>query len=150
MVKSQGLGRSSSVGVFASLVGRAGFEPARSRAFDVQMLDSDDVRGLALLERKRRVLEVMPRIESRVRYVDHVHESSVRFFKLACVRDLEGLVVKYEQRKSPVQRPRRNVTEPTLRLTPKTGTRRQGHEGASSLGHTGPACVLQLSPRAIS
>ena len=50
-------------------------------AFDLLMLDGEDVRGLPLLERKRLLLEVMPRIESRVRYPDHVHESGVRFFE---------------------------------------------------------------------
>ena len=48
-------------------------------AFDLLMLDGRDVRGLPLLERKRLLLDVMPRIESRVRYVDHIHESGVRF-----------------------------------------------------------------------
>src|SRR5262245_12745166 len=42
-------------------------------AFDVLVIDADDVRGVPLLERKRRLLEIMPRVESRVRYVDHVH-----------------------------------------------------------------------------
>ena len=55
-------------------------------AFDVLMLDGEDVRGLPLLERKRRLLDVMPRVESRLRYVDHVHETGVRFFELACER----------------------------------------------------------------
>ena len=48
-----------------------------------------------MLERKRRLLDVMPRIESRVRYVDHVHETGVRLFELACERDLDGVVGKY-------------------------------------------------------
>ena len=64
-------------------------------AFDLLMLDGEDLRGLPLLERKRRLLDVMARIQSRVRYVDHVHESGVRFFELACERDLEGVVAKY-------------------------------------------------------
>ena len=63
--------------------------------FDVLMLDGEDLRGVPLLERKRLLLDVMPQIESRVRYVDHVHETGVRFFELACERDLEGIVAKY-------------------------------------------------------
>jgi hypothetical protein len=35
--------------------------------FDLLMLDGEDVRGLPLLERKRRLLDVRPRIESRLR-----------------------------------------------------------------------------------
>lgn len=64
-------------------------------AFDLLMIDGEDVRPLPLLERKRRLLDVIPRIESRVRYVDHVHETGVRFFELARERDLEGVVGKY-------------------------------------------------------
>ena len=63
--------------------------------FDLLMLDGEDVRGLPLLERKRRLLDVMPRIESRLRYVDHAHETGVRFFELACERDLEGILGKF-------------------------------------------------------
>jgi ATP-dependent DNA ligase len=37
----------------------------------------------------------MPTFESRVRYVDHVHETGIRFFELTCERDLEGIVGKY-------------------------------------------------------
>ena len=50
---------------------------------------------MPLLERKRRLLDVMPRIESRVRHVDHVHGTGVDFFRLACERDLEGIVGKF-------------------------------------------------------
>ena len=38
-------------------------------AFDLLMLDGEDVRGLPLLERKRRLFDVMPRVESRLRSV---------------------------------------------------------------------------------
>ena len=64
-------------------------------AFDLLMLDGEDLRGLPLLERKRRLLGIMPRVETRVRYVDHVHETGIRFFELACERDLEGVVGKF-------------------------------------------------------
>jgi bifunctional non-homologous end joining protein LigD len=63
--------------------------------FDALILDGEDLRSRPLLERKRRLLDVMPVIESRVRYVDHVHEIGVRFFELACERDLEGVVGKF-------------------------------------------------------
>ena len=60
-------------------------------AFDILMPDGEDMRGLPLLARKRRLLDVMPAIESRVRYVDHVHETGIRFVELACERALEGI-----------------------------------------------------------
>jgi ATP-dependent DNA ligase len=64
-------------------------------AFDLVMLDGEDLRQLPLLERKRRLLDAMPRVESRVRFVDHVHETGVRFLELVCERDLEGVVGKF-------------------------------------------------------
>ena len=51
--------------------------------------------GLPLLERKRRLREIMPSVEPRVRYVDHVHGTGTRFYELACERDLEGIVAKW-------------------------------------------------------
>ena len=59
------------------------------------MLDGEDLRGLPLLERTRRLLDILPTVESRIRYVDHVHKSGVQFFKLACERDLEGVVGRF-------------------------------------------------------
>ena len=53
------------------------------------------VRGLPLLERKSRLFDVMPRVESRVRYVDYIHERGTEFFELACREDLEGIVAKW-------------------------------------------------------
>ncbi len=38
-------------------------------AFDVLALDGNDLRGLPLMERKRRLARIMPRVESRVRFV---------------------------------------------------------------------------------
>jgi ATP-dependent DNA ligase len=35
-------------------------------------------------------------VESRVRYVDHIHERGVAFFELACSRDIEGVVGKWQ------------------------------------------------------
>ena len=59
------------------------------------MIDGEDLRGLPLLERKRRLFAIMPSIESRIRFVDHIHETGIRLFELACERDLEGIVAKY-------------------------------------------------------
>lgn len=64
-------------------------------AFDLLMLDGEDLRSLPLLERKRVLFEILPQIDSRVCYVDHIHETGVRFFQLACERDLEGVVGKF-------------------------------------------------------
>jgi bifunctional non-homologous end joining protein LigD len=59
------------------------------------MLNGEDLRSRPLLERKGRLLDVMNRVQSRVRYVDHIRSDGIRFFELACERDLEGIVAKY-------------------------------------------------------
>ena len=39
----------------------------------------------------------MPRIESRLRYVDHVEGAGIALFREACRRNLEGLVAKWRR-----------------------------------------------------
>jgi len=39
----------------------------------------------------------MPRIDSRLLYVDHVEERGVELFRQACRRDLEGIVAKWRR-----------------------------------------------------
>jgi bifunctional non-homologous end joining protein LigD len=64
-------------------------------AFDVLMVDREDLRALPLLERKRRLLEIMPRTESRLLYLDHIAECGRDLYRAACERDLEGIVGKW-------------------------------------------------------
>lgn len=64
-------------------------------AFDLLSLNGRDIRGLPLLERKRRLFAILPRIESRVLYLDHVHERGVDLFRAACEHDLERIVGKW-------------------------------------------------------
>jgi bifunctional non-homologous end joining protein LigD len=66
-------------------------------AFDLLSVDGEDLRALPLVERKRRLRRIMPRIESRLLYVDHVEGQGVRLFREACRRDLEGIVAKWQQ-----------------------------------------------------
>jgi ATP-dependent DNA ligase len=58
-------------------------------------LNGRDVRALPLLERKGRLRAVMPRVESRVLYLDHVAERGVELYEAACRRDLERVVAKW-------------------------------------------------------
>ena len=51
-------------------------------AFDLLALNGRDLRSLPLLERKRRLFAIMPRIESRVLYLDHVHERGVDLYSV--------------------------------------------------------------------
>jgi bifunctional non-homologous end joining protein LigD len=64
-------------------------------AFDLLMLEGEDLRQLPLLERKRRLARIMPRVECRLLYLDHFHERGRDLFRVACERDLEGVVGKW-------------------------------------------------------
>jgi ATP-dependent DNA ligase len=64
-------------------------------AFDLLMLDGDDLRRLPLLERKRQLLSIVPAVEGRVRYLDHLAVRGRDLFRVACERDLEGIVGKW-------------------------------------------------------
>jgi len=66
-------------------------------AFDVLSIEGEDLTGLPLLERKRRLLRLMPFIESRLMYLDHIEERGCDLFQVACERDLEGIVAKWAQ-----------------------------------------------------
>ena len=53
--------------------------------------------ALPLLERKRRLRVLVPRTYSRVLYVDAIAERGTDLFRLACRRDLEGIVAKWSR-----------------------------------------------------
>jgi bifunctional non-homologous end joining protein LigD len=63
-------------------------------AFDLLALNGDDLRQLPLIEHKIRLKAIMPKVESRVRYVGHIEAKESEFFRLACEHDLEGIVAK--------------------------------------------------------
>ena len=64
-------------------------------AFDVLSIDGEDLRGLPLVQSKRRLARIMPRIESRLLLLDAIPARGARLFELACERDLEGIVAKW-------------------------------------------------------
>jgi bifunctional non-homologous end joining protein LigD len=64
-------------------------------AFDVLMLNGRDLRQLPLIERKARLKTIMSRMQSRVRYVEHIAGTGSAFYALVCERDLEGVVAKW-------------------------------------------------------
>jgi bifunctional non-homologous end joining protein LigD len=65
-------------------------------AFDVLGIDGEDMRDRPLLQRKRRLRALMPRINSRLVYMDHVVGRGVDLFAAVCARDLEGIVAKWK------------------------------------------------------
>jgi bifunctional non-homologous end joining protein LigD len=64
-------------------------------AFDALMLNRRDLRMLPLIERKARLKAIMPRVQSRIRYVDHIAGSGSVFYRAVCDHDVEGIVAKW-------------------------------------------------------
>jgi hypothetical protein len=65
-------------------------------AFDLLALEGEDLRGLPLLERKRCLRRIMPRVESRLRFMEHIEKRGIDLFRIACERDMEGIVGKWK------------------------------------------------------
>jgi bifunctional non-homologous end joining protein LigD len=80
-------------------------------AFDVLSIDGEDLRGLPLIQRKRRLARIMPRVESRLLLLDAIPVRGERLFELACERDLEGIVAKCGAWNVSMRRPRYVVAE---------------------------------------
>jgi hypothetical protein len=64
-------------------------------AFDVLLIDGEVLRDRPLCERKRRLGGIMPRIDSRLLYVNDLPPRGSALFNAACNRDLEGIVGKW-------------------------------------------------------
>jgi len=71
-------------------------------AFDVLSIEGEGVQDQPLLERKRILRRLMPRIDSRLLFVDHLKARGCDLFRAACDRDLEGIVTKWSR--GPYQR----------------------------------------------
>jgi len=65
-------------------------------AFDLLWLDGRDLRDLSLLERKKKLREVVPEAPSRVLYSDHIDTRGKELFEFAAEHDLEGIVAKWK------------------------------------------------------
>jgi bifunctional non-homologous end joining protein LigD len=64
-------------------------------AFDALTIEGEDVRGLPLWQRKRRLAAIMPRIDGRLQPVLSVPERGRDLFRLVCDQDMEGIVAKW-------------------------------------------------------
>jgi bifunctional non-homologous end joining protein LigD len=62
--------------------------------FDVLWLDGKDLRSRPLLERKSILRSTVPKQPSVLLYADNVEQCGIDFFRLACRRDLGGIVAK--------------------------------------------------------
>jgi hypothetical protein len=63
-------------------------------AFDLLTLNGRDLRSQPLIERKRRLRDILPECP-QLFFVDCVQEQGERLFELVCARDLEGIVAKH-------------------------------------------------------
>jgi bifunctional non-homologous end joining protein LigD len=66
-------------------------------AFDVLSIDGEDLRDRSLVERKRRLRALMPRMDSRLVYMNHVVGRGADLFAAICAHDLEGVVAKWKR-----------------------------------------------------
>jgi bifunctional non-homologous end joining protein LigD len=64
-------------------------------AFDLLALEGHDLTHLPLLERKPILMGVLPAIDCRLLYLGHLAERGRDFYRVACERDLEGVVAKW-------------------------------------------------------
>ena len=62
--------------------------------FDVLQIDCQDLTRLALVERKRRLRDIMPTVECRILFLDCMADRLRDLFRVACERDLEEIVNK--------------------------------------------------------
>ncbi len=66
--------------------------------FDLLWINGEDLRTLPLIERKRRLRQLVEKnILARIVYVQHLETRGIAFFEEICQRDLEGIVAKRKQ-----------------------------------------------------
>jgi ATP-dependent DNA ligase len=66
-------------------------------AFDLLRLEGLDLCKKPLVQRKRMLRSVKPKIDSRLQYVDGIDERGEDFFHVVCDYALEGIVAKRKQ-----------------------------------------------------
>jgi len=80
---------------FHALLGREGSARACLYAFDLLHLDADDLRALALVERRALLREHLKRAGAAIMFSDHLGGTDGEaMFRHACAMGLEGIVSK--------------------------------------------------------
>jgi bifunctional non-homologous end joining protein LigD len=115
--------------VIASMVKRR--KDVRYFAFDILWLNGEDLRGLPLVTRKQILQRLLPKDSAHVRYVDHLCGNGTKLYRMACERDLEGIVGKkadspYEDNWSnpywiKIKNPNYSQNEAVVHLLKRTG-----------------------------
>src|SRR5262245_55552878 len=85
---------SDGVSDFEALHSRANDRRATACAFDLLMLNGDDVRKKPFAERKAMLCKVLRRTRNGIQYVEHTEGDGAGMFKAACKLGLEGIVSK--------------------------------------------------------
>jgi ATP-dependent DNA ligase len=99
-------------------------------AFDLLELNGEDLRGLPLLERKRRLKKLLGRRgKGGLQYVDHLKGDAAEIFDHACRLGLEGIVSKrvdsaYQAGRSKAWLKIKNRSHPALRRVAEAFERR--------------------------
>ena len=63
-------------------------------AFDLLMLDGDDLRRKSFFERKAALRKVLRRAKGGIQYVEHVEGDGAGMFEAVCKLGLEGIISK--------------------------------------------------------
>jgi bifunctional non-homologous end joining protein LigD len=79
---------------FDALHSRSADQFAVACAFDLLMLDGDDLRRRPLLERKSALAKLLIRSRGGIQYVEHAEGHGERMYEAACQLGLEGIVSK--------------------------------------------------------
>ena len=66
--------------------------PAHFYAFDILMLDGEDLRNKTCVERKQLLRSLVESDTPRLHFVDHLDGEGEQLFTLICERDMEGIV----------------------------------------------------------
>jgi bifunctional non-homologous end joining protein LigD len=69
----------------------------RFYAFDLLWFNGEDLRSWRLLDRKAALRNIVPTKSERLLLVDHIEGRGEDLFRLACKRDLEGVVAKWKR-----------------------------------------------------
>ena len=85
---------SEGVADFDALHSRVNDHNAIACAFDLLMLDSDDLRRKPFAERKAALRKVLRHAKGGIQYVEHVEGDGAKMFKAVCKLGLEGIVSK--------------------------------------------------------
>jgi bifunctional non-homologous end joining protein LigD len=85
--------------------------------FDLPYLDGYDLRGVALIERKRLLERILTQAQRTLRYSEHARGAGDEFFRQACKLGLEGAVSKRAD--STYQGTRGRVGEGQMRAPPE-------------------------------